>query len=289
MKVLFGLIKLVRPLNVFIGCLSIFVGGIVSGKPTELSEAEWMYLLCAVLAGGLVMAAGNVTNDYFDRDLDKLLKPERPIPSGVITPWKALLFGILLFFSGTIISIVPGLTVMAVTLLAVVLLLLYNTSLKKLPLIGNVTVSFLTGLAFVYGGIAVRSFVRALIPGTFAFFFNLGREILKDIEDSSGDRQKGHQTLPVILGSTESLALSGICFLAVLVISIIPYAVGFFGLRYMIMLIFGVYSVVFYCFFRLYGDRSPYTIANVSSILKWDMLIGLVCVIVGFYEFDGGW
>ena len=276
MNVLFGLIKLVRPLNVFIGCLSIFVGGIVSGKPTELSEVEWMYLLCAVLAGGLVMAAGNVTNDYFDRDLDKLLKPERPIPSGDISPRQAFVFGTFLFLSG-------------VTFLAVVLLLLYNMSLKKLPLIGNVTVSFLTGLAFVYGGVAVRSFVRALIPGTFAFFFHLGREILKDIEDSSGDRQKGYQTLPVILGSTESLVLSGICFLTVLIISIIPYAVGFFGLRYLIMLILGVHSVVIYCFFRLYQDQSPSTIANVSSILKWDMLIGLVCVIVGFYEFDSGW
>ncbi|HWM84456.1 MAG TPA: UbiA family prenyltransferase, partial [Kofleriaceae bacterium] len=52
--------------------------------------------LLLVLASGCLYLAGMVLNDYFDRDWDALERPERPIPSGQVTPRAALVLGVAL-------------------------------------------------------------------------------------------------------------------------------------------------------------------------------------------------
>ena len=76
--------------------------------------------------------------------------------------------------------------------------------MKRIILLGNFIVAFLTGLAFIYGGIAVNNFKYAVIPAIFAFLINFIREIVKDMEDIEGDKSAGIFSFPYLYGFKRS-------------------------------------------------------------------------------------
>ena len=79
-----GYIALTRPPNLIIAFLSIFIGGFVTGSIQPLVK-----LLLACFSGMLVMAGANSINDYFDLEIDRINKPKRPLPSGLVKPVSA--------------------------------------------------------------------------------------------------------------------------------------------------------------------------------------------------------
>ena len=92
------------------------------------------------------------------------------------------------------------------------LLVAYNLYLKKVPLVGNVAVALLAGMTFITGGLAYDPVFTfrlpgPLIPATFAFFFHLVREIVKDVQDIDGDSRLGVKSLPMVVGVSRSLLL----------------------------------------------------------------------------------
>jgi len=84
-----------------------------------------------------------------------------------------------------------------IVLFSIVLLFLYSKYLKRIPLLGNVTVAFLTGLVFIFGGVVVSNPGAAIVPAVFAFLINLIRELVKDMEDIEGDKIAGVITFPI--------------------------------------------------------------------------------------------
>ena len=84
MKTINGYIKLTRPPNLIIALFSIFIGGFVTGKIEPLEK-----LIMACFSGLFVMAGANSINDYFDREIDKINRPSRTIPAGLVTPNQA--------------------------------------------------------------------------------------------------------------------------------------------------------------------------------------------------------
>ena len=69
-------IKLVRPLNCLITFLSVLIGGFIISE----SAININLLLIASISASLITAAGNVINDIYDIELDKISHPERPLP-----------------------------------------------------------------------------------------------------------------------------------------------------------------------------------------------------------------
>ncbi|NMB78739.1 MAG: UbiA family prenyltransferase, partial [Methanomicrobiales archaeon] len=86
-----GLIRITRPVNSFAaGIAAIVAYYIASG----MIIPEVLLLLAIVF---LVTAAGNVINDYFDVEIDRVNRPDRPIPSGLVTLSAARAFAVILF------------------------------------------------------------------------------------------------------------------------------------------------------------------------------------------------
>ena len=69
------------------------------------------------------------------------------------------------------------------------------------------TVAFLTGLVFIFGGVVVENPTAAIVPAIFAFLINLIREIVKDMEDVEGDNKAGVITFPIKFGFQKSKIL----------------------------------------------------------------------------------
>lgn len=101
-KVLKGYLSLMRPANLPTAAADIFAGVAISGllATGEVSQASVISLVCLVLASVFLYAGGVVLNDVFDYKLDQIERPERPLPSGLISVSSAALFGVFLLLIG---------------------------------------------------------------------------------------------------------------------------------------------------------------------------------------------
>jgi geranylgeranylglycerol-phosphate geranylgeranyltransferase len=270
-------IALIRPSNFVITALSVIVSCILAGA-TRAMVAE---VIAASLSAGLIGAGGMVINDYFDVEIDRINKPMRPLPSEAVSLRAAILFWIFLSFLGLSLTIILPSSAAVIAILAVVIIFYYSKVLKRTPLFGNLTVGALTGLAFIYGGAAVGNINRAIMPAVFAFLINVGREIIKDMEDVHGDSQLSAVTFPIKFGMRHSTVLATIFLCAVIGSTIIPFVNRQYGSAYFITVNIGVNAVLVAVLASLWKNQSRHNLRRLSLILKYDMFIGLIAIYLG--------
>jgi geranylgeranylglycerol-phosphate geranylgeranyltransferase len=267
--------KLTRPQNNLIAALSVLVGAAISAHVNS-----WDKVLLACLSAFLISASGNSINDFFDVKIDRINKPKRPLPRGEISLSSALVFSVSLFLLGVALSFWIKPVSIGLAVLACGLLIIYSSNLKKRFLLGNLTVSLVSSLAFVYGGTVTDDFRLSLIPAAFAFLFHLGREILKDLEDREGDLSSGASTLPIVLGAKFSLLFCSFIFITLLVLTLFPYILNIFSFAYLV-LVLGVDLVLVYVIWSMWKNGSRENLQRLSGILKADMLLGLAAIFLG--------
>ena len=275
-KQLSAAFRLTRPLNVAIAMLSVFVAILITRQPFD-----WQMVWAACLSTGLIMAAGNTINDYYDVEIDRINRPDRPLPSGQIGERTALYLTIAEFLLGNILAFSLSLTMGLFAAFCSLLIYLYSWRLKRIAFWGNFAVSIATAATFLYGALAVGHPQKGIIPGLFAFLFHFAREIIKDIADIAGDRQAGADTFPIRHGITKSIVLVNAAFLLLLVTTIYPYTAGIYGSAYMAIVAGGIWPVLFYVTVMLKRASAPEQYNRLSNILKYDMLIGLIALLAG--------
>ncbi len=268
--------QLTRPLNLLIAFLSIFMGGLVTGTVHPLEK-----LLLACVSGILIMAGANTINDVYDIEIDRINKPARPLPSGKIDRGSARIFSLFLLALGCISGLLVNKTLFAIAVLSSVLVYFYSSHLKRTALWGNLTVAVVTGLAFIYGGLAVGRTGKALIVGMFAFLFHLGREIIKDIEDREGDRVQGLRTLPIRGGVRCALIWATAVLSLLIFLSVLPYVFGYFKLPYLLIVVIGVDFFLVYAIAAIWKNQEPSHLGKIALWMKFDMFVGLLAVFFG--------
>lgn len=275
--VLISYIRLIRPLNGLIAFISVILGAFLSsGNINPIDK-----IIFASSVALLLLSAGNVLNDYCDVLTDKINKPSRPIPAGLIKRRSALIFSVMLFLIAIGISYFVNLTGFIIALIVALLLILYSVKLRDFPFLANSIIAFLTGLAFIYGGVAVKSINGAIIPAIFAFLFTLSREVVKDIQDIKGDQLAGMSSIPINWGKKKAISISIIFSVLVIVGSPIPYILGYYSVYYLICVIFGVDLVLLYCIASLLKDSSEKNSGRIATIMKFDIFACLVAIYLG--------
>jgi geranylgeranylglycerol-phosphate geranylgeranyltransferase len=276
METMKGLFQLTRPANLLIAFLSIFMGGFVTGTIQPLYK-----LMLACLSGMLIAGGANSINDFFDVDIDRINKPNRPLPAGRITRKQAYVFSLLLFALGTGLGAFIHFLGFIIASGSSGLLYAYSFRLKGTVVLSNLTVAFITGLAFVYGGLAVGRVGLAAVVGIFAFFYHWGREIIKDVEDVKGDGAVGIKTLPIVYGVKTALAWATGVLVFLIGLTLIPYFLYLFSIYYLIVVVVGVDFFLVFVLVSMWRNSEPEHLGRLSFLMKLDMLIGLLAVYVG--------
>jgi len=258
----------------FLGAIT---GGIVAVGFEKLSSS-YLFSLSAATTAFLFTGAGNSLNDYYDRETDKVNHPERPIPSGIISPQKALNFSIALFFPTLLLSFLINLESFSIVLINLAIMFSYEVLFKKRGLRGNMVISWLVASLFLFGGFSVYgrdvlALRRIASLAILAFLATLGREIVKDIEDMKGDKDR--RTLPKILGIKTAAYLASLSFLAAVLLSFAPFLLGILGYPYLLLVLLAdaifIYSAIF-------SFEKPKLVGKAS---KYAMLIALLAFLVG--------
>lgn len=183
-----------------------------------------------------ISATALILNDYFDVEIDKINAPHRPIPSGQVSKRDALVLSFVIAFLGLALAAFIGQIAFVTVLVIWIVGVLYNWRFKRSGLAGNLMVAFSVGMTFVFGGISVGSptNIYALWFGAIAFLMDLGEEIAADAMDIEGDWVIRSRSLAILHGRQTALTVSAAVFCALVLTSLVPFALGQMPLVYLI-------------------------------------------------------
>jgi geranylgeranylglycerol-phosphate geranylgeranyltransferase len=259
-------LEILRPVNGLMSAFAVFIGALVAGG--SLTTDVYIGMLSVFLSSG----AGMVINDYYDVEIDRMNKPNRPIPSGKIREQTALMYSAGLFLAGIYLAYLINIETTITAAIASLLLIVYASHFKKTLLLGNVLVSAMVALTFIFGGMIFNNWVLLLPVAMLAFLSNMAREIYKTIDDSLGDQKYEVNSVALRLGVTHARLLANIFTISAVVFSFLPYFLGIFGQTYLFFVIIADIAFI----------ASVVTPAKYGSkLLKIGMFIALLSFLAG--------
>jgi geranylgeranylglycerol-phosphate geranylgeranyltransferase len=225
-----GFVRLIRPVNCVVMGFAVFVGVMLAGQ--SLAEIVWLSVVFGFLTGFTLCAAAMAVNDYYDRKIDAVNEPSRPIPSGLVKPSEALALAGVLSAVGLALAVVVSVLCFVVALISLVIVIAYVTAGKRTGLPGNFLVSACVAIPFVYGSIIAWQHVvlNVWLFVSMAFLANTGREITKGIVDVEGDKAGNVWTLAVRYGEKAAAVVAGGFYVAAVALTPVPLVLGLVSL-----------------------------------------------------------
>ena len=224
----------------------------------------------AVLAAFALTAVANTTNDIADVSIDRLAHPERPLPSGAITPESARVFAIICSILALTLTALVTWWLAVVTVAVLAIMWVYSTRLKSRGLPGNLAVAALGSLPFLYGAAAVGAITRGVLLLAVAMPLHFAREVAKDLDDMSADAGI-RRTLPMSRGVSAAriAAAAGVAGYSVAVM-LLSAADALFALLLVPTIFLAVLAVR-----RLFRGR-----AGAPTLLKAAMVLAIVALFI---------
>jgi geranylgeranylglycerol-phosphate geranylgeranyltransferase len=167
-------------------------------------------LLVAALAPALGWLSGHYLGDYFDRGLDAIGKPHRPIPSGRLSAEAALGGGLACAAVSAVLLVTANWRIVPLFVVAMAGIVGYSKVFKKRGLAGNASRGILTALALTIGAMVAAPWPpRALLPVAAGFLLHdTASNLVGTIRDVDGDRAGGYRSVPVEHGFRHAVRLA---------------------------------------------------------------------------------
>ena len=267
------------------------------GASTILASLDFSLLVIAMIS---LAAGGNIINDIYDVEIDRINKPDKVLIGEKISERTAnrwyivlnlLAVGIGFYLANKVGK--PGFAALFIVISA--LLYLYASYLKGKLLIGNILVSALITTSIL--SVAVID----LLPAThlenqvsqsnafrilldymmFAFLLNIIREIVKDIQDINGDKNGGLTSLPIAIGrkrATNIVFVLGV--LAALAVVLYMYAYLYNAQIIVIYFLFLVLAPLLYFCVKAWNAEKRKDYVFLSLLLKLIMFFGMCSILL---------
>ncbi|PHR12764.1 MAG: prenyltransferase [Aequorivita sp.] len=290
-------LKLIRYQNLlFLALVQIFIKyGLFNSFETTLNNFEFSLLVIATLC---IAAAGNIINDIYDVEIDKINKPSKVLIGKKISERNSNQLFIILNIIGVGIGFYlsnvigkPGFAALFIGISA--LLYLYASYLKGMLLIGNLLVSALVAMSLII--VALFDLLPIITPqnqagqsavfkillhyALFAFFINFIREIVKDLQDINGDKKAGMNTLPIALGRKRTITI--VFVLGVLItLGVVLYMYEHLYSQQILLLyfLFAIVAPLLYFCIKAWDANTPKEYGLLSKLLKFIMFLGICAI-----------
>jgi len=249
----------------------------------------WQNLVYGFLTGFMLTAASMAINDYYDRETDAINEPNRPIPSGLITPREALTFAFILTAIGFAVALansyltnLKSVSCFLVAIIAWIIFVAYTTVGKRSGLPGNFLVSICVSISFIYGSYTVAGAIatNVLICAFIVFLSITGREVTKGIVDVKGDKVQNVKTLAVRYGEKTAAVTATLFYLSAVSLSPIPWLlklVSFWFIPFVAITDFGLVASSF----MLLNDYSRENARKVKNLVLLWFIFALLAFVVG--------
>ncbi|UCG70451.1 MAG: UbiA family prenyltransferase [Thermoplasmata archaeon] len=254
-------VQLIRPFTMIPPGVGVISGGLLAlgfygrlsiNSPIQTwAEFNFIPLIIGAILYSIFNGASNAYNQVTDLEVDRINRPERPIPSGKLTIKEALRFAYIVYAIGLVVAFFISIPFFMVTVLCLMITTLYSTppiQLKKRFLISNMTIAFCQSWLFVLAGWVVYSFSNPFEPtlwfiGMILFIFLVGACGTKDFTEVEGDKKYGMKTLPVLYGNEKAARITGPFFVLPFVLIPVGVLLGILPHTAIYLTIFVVYGI----------------------------------------------
>jgi 4-hydroxybenzoate polyprenyltransferase len=292
------------------------IGGKIS---VNILFEQFNYFLLT-LSTLFIAAAGNIINDYFDVKADKVNRPEKLVVTKFIPKRRAIIwhwvFNGIAFVIGIYLSVFyHTFLYVFIHLISINALWLYSVYFKRKFIIGNLLIASLTSLVILLSGfhfyhicsyeINPSLHAKITIPVSldhavsywknlfldagnfifllcfFAFVLNLGREIVKDMEDVEGDKLLNAKTIPIVLGKTAAKWIS-FAILSSVPLFYVWFLTNHINHHHLLHLLatlpvfLSSLLVSFGLLVLILSNTSPKNLKIIDKIIKLAMLVGIM-------------
>ena len=266
-------------------------------------QMPWWILVLLILSTICIAAGGYVINDYFDVKIDRINRPDDMVVTRVISREGAMRW----FYVLTAVGITAGLAtawwahswnLLFIYVVIPGLLWFYSASYKRMLLVGNLIVAFISALVPLIVAIIHTDYLQHLYGDNlaytpiigqlyiwlggfalFSFLLTWAREVVKDMEDIEGDREMECRTMPIVWGETASKVVVTILVVATMaLVSYIAWFVLPFPMEWSTLtsrfVVFGLLVPMVCVLVLLWFARSKRELHTVQQVLKFAMFLG---------------
>jgi geranylgeranylglycerol-phosphate geranylgeranyltransferase len=201
---------------------TVFHSGLVAIAGIELASGGHVSAWRTALAAVVTMCgwvAGLYAGDYYDRDIDARSKPDRPVPSGRVSPREAFSTMVVLIAIGYLAALALSVANLVLAVATTALGIAYSKTFKSKAILGNFDRGVLGVCAVFFGALAGGNVVQpsVLLLAALVFFHDSATNLVGAIRDIDGDRAAGCQTVPVVYGLVRAIDIAAALALAWLV------------------------------------------------------------------------
>jgi 4-hydroxybenzoate polyprenyltransferase len=288
---IFSLFSVVRGYNIPVIALAQYLSAIfiLDTKRRALDILLDGYLFIIVFASTLTIASGYIINNFYDAQKDLINRPKKSMLDRLVSQGTKLQVYFALNF--TVVALVSVISWRAVIFFAsyIFLIWFYSHKLKKYPLIGNLTAALLAVLPFFGILLYVNNYNEGnyfasenlgtiFAHATFLYLLILTRELIKDLENLTGDLVANYRTIPVMFG--ERVAKWIIALLIFLTVIPVFMLIEVYDVGYMDVYFYAGMLVIIYFMYRLWeaGGKPDYLLLH--NLLKGLIVAGVFSIVL---------
>jgi chlorophyll/bacteriochlorophyll a synthase len=221
-----AVVELLKPITWFPPMWAFGCGVVSSGLP---AASRWPVVIAGfLLAGPLVCATSQAVNDWYDREVDAINEPRRPIPSGRIPGRWGYYIAIAWTLLSLIVASALGPWVFGAAIFGLTLAWIYSAPpmrLKNNGWWGNTACALCyEGLPWFTGAAVMAAAAPSWRIVAIAALYSIGAHgimTLNDFKSIEGDRRMGIESIPVLLGSQSAAQFACVVMAAPQVIVIV--------------------------------------------------------------------
>jgi 4-hydroxybenzoate polyprenyltransferase len=289
-------LELSRPFTLVAPALGVLSGAITAAgaEPRDVWTPDLVgYTLIGALMAAILNAGNNALNQIYDLEIDRVNKPQRPLPSGRLSMHEAWVFTCITYALALLLAwlVAPGgrHECFWIVVVATVATFIYSCPplrTKQRGIWANVTIAIPRGVLLKVAGWSCVKTAAGLEPwfiGSIFGLFLLGASTTKDFADMEGDARGGCRTLPIVYGVRRAAWMISPAFVVpFLMISVGAYAgilTGNFILLQTLSAVMTIYGI-YVCYLML---RRPEDLAVEENHVSWAHMYRMMFVAqIGF-------
>lgn len=281
LKKLFSIFSVVRGYNVAVVVLAQYLASIfIFGSHLRALDVVLnFHLFLIILSSSFAIASGYIINNFYDSEKDLINRPNKyNIDRFVSKATQFRIYFALNFLSAGLAFIVSWRAAVFISVY-IFLIWFYSHKLKKFPIIGNLTASLLVVLPFFEILMYFKNFSFGIfVHAAFLYLIILIREMVKDLENLSGDFANNYQTIPVRFGIKTAKRI--ITFLTILTIVPAVILIHYFEIGYMAYYFYFSLLMLLIFTFQLWQSKTKKAYNALHVSLKLLLILGILSIVL---------
>jgi 4-hydroxybenzoate polyprenyltransferase len=284
--------RLARPFTLLAPALGMLSGGVTAlgaRPPSRFTPSVALDMALGTLMAAVLNAASNGLNQIHDREIDRVNKPGRPIPSGRLTVGEAYRFTVAAYVVALALAWAVNIQCFILAAIAAFFTWVYSAPpfrTKRNAILANVTIAIPRGVMLKVAGWSMVKTVIGREPWYIGLIFGsflLGATTTKDFADIKGDNLGGCRTLPVRYGVRKSAYAIAPFFVLPFLLLPLGAATGILTGNHTLLTVLGFGLACWGAYVAYLVVRRPEELASTENHISWThMYLMMMAMQIGF-------